>query len=258
MMDAHKQLVRQAFTQQAKAYAASPDILDRERLRRLVDAAGPDPNDRVLEVATGPGYVALAFAERCREVIGVDLTEAPLAIAEENRRTAGLTNVSFKVADADHLPFAGGEFDIVVSRFALHHFQAADAAFREMARVCRTGGKVAIEDLCVSEIAGRGEYQNQFERLRDASHVRAMPVSELLRMFTASGLEVETLFTGELVPSLERWLSNAQTPAKEANIVRQMIEADEKQDLSGTHPFRVNGELFFRQKTAAIVGTKLK
>ena len=78
----HKEVVRQEFTHQAPAYAANPLIADRSQLIRLVQIVHPQPQDRVLDVATGPGFVALAFAEAGCEVVGIDLTEAPLAIAE--------------------------------------------------------------------------------------------------------------------------------------------------------------------------------
>lgn len=254
----HKQQIREEFTKQARAYASSADIHDPARLMRLLDAVDPDPNSRVLETATGPGYVALTFAEHCREVIGVDITAAPLAIAEEIRRARRLNNVSFKLGDADHLPFSDGEFDVVVCRLAFHHFEAPEHALREMTRTCRAGGSVAVEDLTVSEHPQRAEYQNRFERLRDPSHVRARPMSELLSMFTAHGLEVTRAYTDQLTPSVERWLANSQTPPEQAKEVRRMIEQDLTLDLSGTRPFRLNGELFFNQKTVALVGRKLR
>ncbi|MBZ5537641.1 MAG: methyltransferase domain-containing protein [Acidobacteriia bacterium] len=254
----HKQQIREEFTKQARAYASSADIHDPGRLLRLVNAVDPDPNARVLETATGPGYVALAFAERCLEVIGVDITAAPLAIAEETRRARRLNNVSFKVGDADHLPFSDGEFDVVVCRLAFHHFEAPELALREMTRTCRVDGSVAVEDLTVSEHLQRAQYQNRFERLRDSSHVRARPISDLLSMFTANGLEVTRVYTDQLTPSVERWLANSQTPPEQAAEVRRMIEKDLAQDLSGTRPFRLNGELFFNQKTVAIIGRKMR
>ena len=119
----HNQVVCEEFTRQATAYAANPVIADPERVARLVHAVRPTSQDRVLEVATGPGYVAMGFAAVAREVVGVDLTEAPLAIAEQRRQEQGLPNVRFQLADASRLPFADGEFDVVVCRLAFHHFE---------------------------------------------------------------------------------------------------------------------------------------
>jgi methylase of polypeptide subunit release factors len=91
----HKRTVREEFTKQADAYATSPAITDQERLGRLVEAVNPSGNKRGIEIATGPGYVAMALAARCREVVGVDLTEAPLKIAERTR--AGHCKYQFSV-----------------------------------------------------------------------------------------------------------------------------------------------------------------
>jgi len=183
---AHKAMVQESFTRQAEVYAVTPTVADQARIARLVEAIAPASESRVLEVACGPGFLALAFAESCREVVGLDLTDAPLAIAERKRRERGLANVRFERGDADLLPFADGEFNVVVCRLALHHVEEPGRVLREMARVCRPQGKVAVEDLVSSEHRARGEYQNQFERLRDPSHTRALAASELLGLFTAA------------------------------------------------------------------------
>jgi len=253
----HKAVVQESFTRQADIYAVTPTVADPARIARLVEAVDPAPESRVLEVACGPGFLALAFAARCREAVGLDLTDAPLAIAEKNRRERGLANARFQRGDADHLPFPEGEFDMVVCRFAFHHFEEPGRVLQEMARVCRPEGKVAVEDMVSSEHRARGDYQNQFERLRDPSHTRALAPSELLALFTAAGLELERLYSGELMQNLERWLANSQTPPNPAAEVRAMIERDGREDLSGTRPYLDEGQWFFRQPTMAVVTTKL-
>src|SRR6266436_7879413 len=97
----HKDLVREEFTRQAPAYADAPVIKDQLHLDKLVEAVRPAPEARVLEIATGPAHVALAFARVCREVVGVDLTEAPLKIADKMRAERGLTNIRFQLADVE-------------------------------------------------------------------------------------------------------------------------------------------------------------
>ncbi len=154
----HNQVVREEFTRQAVAYAANPSIADPERIARLVQAVSPSADARVLEVATGPGYVAMGFAAVAREVVGIDLTEAPLAIAEQRRQEQGLHNVRFQLADAARLPFADGEFDVVVCRLAFHHFAQPPGMLSEMVRVCAPHGTVAVEDIVVSEHPARGAY----------------------------------------------------------------------------------------------------
>src|SRR5208337_4832637 len=99
----HKAVVREEFTRQAEAYAEAAPIKDPERLKRLVEAVNPRSDARVLEVATGPGHVTMAFAAVCREVVGLDLTDAPIGIANRARRERGLDNVRFEVGAAEHL-----------------------------------------------------------------------------------------------------------------------------------------------------------
>ena len=253
----HKAVVQDSFTRQAPVYAVTPAVADPSRITRLVEAVDPAPHSRVLEVACGPGFLALAFAARCREAVGLDLTEAPLTIAEKNGRDRGLSNVRFQRGDADHLPFPEDEFDVVVCRFAFHHFEEPGRVLREMARVCRRQGKVAVEDMVSSEHRARGDYHNRLERLRDPSHTRALAPTELLALFTANTLELERLYSGELVQNLERWLANSQTPPNPAAEVRAMIERDGREDLSGTRPYLKEGEWFFRQPTMAVVARKL-
>jgi ubiquinone/menaquinone biosynthesis C-methylase UbiE len=254
---AHKAVVQESFTRQAEVYAVTPTVADPSRIERLVEAVAPTPESRVLEVACGPGFLALAFAKRCREAVGLDLTDAPLAIAEKNRQERGLANVRFRRGDAEHLPFAEGEFDVAVCRFAFHHFEEPGRVLREMARVCRPQGTVTVEDLVSSEHRARGDYQNKFERLRDPSHTRALAPSELLALFTAAGLEIERLYSGELVQNLERWLANSQTPPGPAAEVRALIERDAREDLSGTRPYLENGQWFFHHPTLAVVARRL-
>jgi ubiquinone/menaquinone biosynthesis C-methylase UbiE len=254
---AHKAMVQEAFTRQAEVYAVTPTVADPARVALLIEAIAPAPESRVLEVACGPGFLALAFAQRCREAVGLDLTDAPLAIAEKRRQERGLANVRFQRGDAGRLPFADGEFDVAVCRLALHHIEEPGRVLREMARVCRPQGKVAVEDLVSSEHRARADYQNQFERLRDPSHTRALAASELLALFTAAGLEIERLYSGELVQNLERWLANSQTPPDRAAQVRALIERDARDDLSGTRPYFEDGHWFFRHPTLAVMARRL-
>ena len=252
-----KLAVQESFTRQAEMYAVAPAVTDPDRIARFLNAVDPRPEWRLLDVACGPGFLALAFAERCRETIGIDLTDAPLAIAEQNRQKRGLKNVSFLTGDADLLAFAEGEFDLVVCRLALHHMEDPGRVLREMTRVCRVNGTVAIEDLVSSEHKSRAEFQNQIERVRDRSHTRALAPSYLLTLLGTAGLEIQRLYSSEVLQNLERWLANSQTPADQAMRVRSMIERDSREDLSGMRPYFQDGQWFFHHPTLSVVARKL-
>jgi ubiquinone/menaquinone biosynthesis C-methylase UbiE len=256
----HNDVIRESFTTQAKAFAANPWVTDEQRIQRLVAAACLKGDERVLDIATGPGYIAEAFARAAREAIGVDLTEAMLSIARERTQQHGVTNVSFRIGDAQNLPFGSEEFEIVVSRLALHHVQNPLQVLREMTRVTRCGGTVLIEDIFASEHAEHAAYQDRWETLRDLSHVRVIPLSELLRLFRDAGLETDSVSThDDLTPEVERWLVTTQTHPDRAVEVRRLLEEDRLHDLSGTLPFRdAAGKLHFHARTAILAGRKFR
>lgn len=252
-----KDLIQAEFTKQAPAYAANASVADPERVARLVAAANPAPESRVLDVATGPGFVAIGFAAVCHQVVGVDLTTAPLQIAERQRHDRGLTNLRFLVGDAECLPFASGTFDVVVCRLAFHHVTEPRDVLREMVRVCRAGGTIAVEDLVVSEHPERAAYHNHFENLRDPSHTRGIPLSELLGMFAAAGLEIQYVHTDRFPQHLARWLANAQTPPTQATEVRALVARDLQEDRSGTQPRDIAGQITFLHTIATVIGRRL-
>ncbi|MDT0331750.1 class I SAM-dependent methyltransferase [Nocardiopsis lambiniae] len=105
----------------------------------LLDAAGVGPGDRLLDVATGPGYVAGLALDRGAEVTGTDLSARILALAHLLRPDLGL-----RVADAHDLPFPDEAFDATVAGFLLPHLADHARAVAEMVRVTASGGRVAL------------------------------------------------------------------------------------------------------------------
>jgi ubiquinone/menaquinone biosynthesis C-methylase UbiE len=255
----HNDVIRESFTTQAQAFAANPWVTDEERIRRLVAAARLTGSERVLDIATGPGYIAEAFAGVTQEVVGVDLTDAMLAIAKQRTKERGISNVSFRAADAQNLPFENVAFDVVVCRLALHHLLKPLEVVREMARVCRSRGTIVVEDIYASEHPERAAYQDRWEILRDPSHVRTLALSELLQLFRHARLETDSVTTADdLTPEVERWLATTKTPAHRAAEIRRLLEQDRSHDLSGSRPFQdATGRLCFHARTAILAGRKV-
>jgi ubiquinone/menaquinone biosynthesis C-methylase UbiE len=257
-MSKHNEIVRESFSTQAQAFASNPWVTDEQRVKRLVSAAHLTGKERVLDIATGPGYIAEAFASESREVVGMDLTEAMLAIARQRTKERGIKNVSFRAGDAQNILFEKAQFDVVVCRLALHHVLQPAKVLSEMSRVCRRDGTVLVEDIYASEHPARAAYQDRWEILRDPSHVRALPLSELLYLFRDAGLETETVLTADdLRPEVERWLATTKVLEDKASEARRLLEDDLRHDLSGTRPFRdESGALFFHARTAILAGRK--
>ncbi len=108
---------------------------------------------RILDVGCGPGTITLDLAERVGsgQVVGIDNAADVIATAESNRVERGLGNVAFAVGDVYALDFDDDSFGIVHAHQVLQHLSDPVAALREMRRVCRPGGLVAIRD---SDYAG--------------------------------------------------------------------------------------------------------
>ncbi len=105
----------------------------------LLDAVGAGKGVRLLDVATGPGYVAAEAARRGASVVGVDFSSS--MVAEARRRCP---DMEFREGDAEALPFPDGTFDAVVMNFGMLHLARPDEALVEAHRVLRPGGRVAF------------------------------------------------------------------------------------------------------------------
>ena len=109
----------------------------------LVDHVGVSPNERVLDVATGTGHVALAAARRSAESVGIDYVPGLLEIARRRAEAEDLV-VELAEADAEHLPQEDASFDVVLSAIGVMFAADHDAAARELVRVTRPGGRIGL------------------------------------------------------------------------------------------------------------------
>ena len=106
----------------------------------------PDGAD-VLEVAPGPGYLAVELARQGRyDVAGLDISRSFVEIAREHARRAGV-RVDFRHGDAAAMPFEPASFDLIVCQAAFKNFADPVGALDEMHRVLRPGGTAVIQDL---------------------------------------------------------------------------------------------------------------
>jgi len=187
----------------------------------------------VLDVATGPGFTALAFAARVRFVLGVDLTPAMLAQARRNAAEAGGAALHLVLGDAAALPVATAAFDVVTCGNAVHHFPAAAPVLREMRRACKPGGMIAISDLVSDEDPAKAAEHNAIERLRDPSHVWSFAPSELVALLERLDLTVRSVTTTTARRGLDEWLAISKTPPDAAALVRQRLHAAIEGDRAG-------------------------
>src|SRR5262245_21731330 len=130
---------RDGWERAAEYYAAAFGDVTGQIAAPLLDAVGAGKGARVLDVATGPGFVAAAAANRGATVTGLDFSPAMIVAAR------GLhPGITFREGDAEALPFDDASFDAVVMNFGLLHLARPESAIAEAHRVLRPGGRYAF------------------------------------------------------------------------------------------------------------------
>ena len=122
-----------------------------------------------------------------------------------------MNNVQFELADAESLPFADAMFDIVTCRIAPHHFPNPDRFIDESARVLRAGGRFVLIDTTVPP-GNPGIRYNEFEKVRDPSHVRSLTVDEWSCLIEDAGLILEKVEQFRKRHIFRDWALRARLP----------------------------------------------
>jgi len=139
------------------AEAERYDRMTRSFGERIIEAAAPGPGEQVLDIGCGNGAVALAVSALVApggSVMGLDVSGPMLAYARRRAEQARIASVSFRQGDAQVYPLPRAGFDAVVSRFGVMFFDDPVAAFANIGRALRPGGRIAFtcwRDLIVND-----------------------------------------------------------------------------------------------------------
>jgi len=242
MTQSPKRSAREQFDRQAEHYNAQWNAWSEETLDWLLENARPDKQDQALDVATGTGFTALAFAPHVRSVIGIDVSPGMLAQARRRAEEQGITNVTFQEGAAEAFPFPDGTFDLVTCRIAPHHFLSVPQFLQETARVLKPGGRFLLVDTCVPDGDPEADiWQNAVEALRDPSHVRNDTPSEWRERIQAAGLLVERMTSSGngITMRLSEWLEKAGCTPDQQEAVRRRFETAPP---SAARAFRITHE----------------
>jgi SAM-dependent methyltransferase len=226
----HNDAVREQFRLQAATFT---DVgFAAAGLDWIVAELAPSAQDQVLDVAAGAAHLGRALAAHVAHVSALDLTPEML---EQGRRLAdgaGLRNIALLLGDAAALPWLDEQFDLTVCRLTLHQVADPRAVVREMVRVTRATGRIAIIDIVADDDPAVAAQANRIERLRDPSHGRTLTAGEVGQLLTDAGARVTATSRHDQPVDVEDWMARTATP----DDVRGSIRARFDDEVRGGPP----------------------
>lgn len=213
----------------------------------------------ICDVACGPGHLGLSFAGKAARIAAVD--PAPNML-EASRRAAVEKGVALEThcAPAEALPLATGEFDLTMSRLAPHHFTDVYMALREMARVTRPGGWVAVIDLEGHPEASCDAFYHRLEVLHDPTHVRSYTAERWRGIFAQAGLVIEALEPGWAERpeglSVGRWCEITASGEQAEREINRLLEAAAPSMLAALGIRKAHGAFLLPVRTVLVLARR--
>ncbi len=240
-------------TRAAPSQPLEPGPAQQSQLQALVAMSNLAPHMDVLDVGTGAGSVALAFAPAVASVVGVDITPAMLERGEQRRMHQGTENVVLRWASAESLPFPDARFDRVTLRDLLSYVPRPEKVLEEMQRVLTPDGLLVLDEAVGSDDPVKRATQAAIETRRDPALLRIFSLTEidaLLRSANACTHEAERY---QVTRELSEWAAEAGAGPDTVASVRHMLEAALEGDAAGLRVRQSHqGELTFVQQRVRI------
>lgn len=256
--DPSPQDTQRQYARQAEHYADSRLHSRGASLQAVLDLAAAGATETGLDIGTGAGHTAFGLAATARRVVASDLTPEMLHLTRRLSIERGLeSRVECVAAAAESLAFVDGAFPLVTCRVASHHFHDLPGALREIARVLAPDGRFVLCDVVAPEGEGLDETMNEWERLRDPTHVWDYRLSQWRdELLPAAGFEVREAVLGTHPIQFNDWVERSGTPGEVVERLRGMyVRAAE--ETKRAFEVREEGEdISFSWPSATILATK--
>jgi ubiquinone/menaquinone biosynthesis C-methylase UbiE len=220
----HDDHVRTQFRIQAATFTETGFAA--QGLTWILDTIAPNGTEVVLDVACGAAHLGRALAPRVSYVHGLDLVPEMLQQAKRLADANDLQNLALLQGDATDLPWIDAQFDLVVCRLTLHQVGDPAAVVREMVRVTKDGGRIAVIDMIADPIPGITKETNRLERLRDPSHGRTLTAAEITHLIEDARAVIESDSVQDQPLDLEDWMARTETPAATRDEIRQRLDEE--------------------------------
>lgn len=211
---------------------------DDEHLQQIMKALDIQDNFQVMDLGTGSGFLAFPLAERYPEsqISGLDILPQTLARDAEKANAQGITNLRFICYDGKAFPFDDDTFDVIVSRYCLHHFPDIEQTFGEIARVLKLDGQLFISDPTPNEDDFQ-RFVDAYMQMKDDGHNKFYTKDEFVRLAENAGLKLESSFD-----------THIRFPRKSVDAYRKIAEGFDEKIIVGYDIKIADGQVYITEK----------
>jgi len=203
---------------------------------RLVNLVEPKPGEIVLDLLTGLGHVARAFAPRVKHVDAYDPDFHILSDARELTEKSGLKNIKFIEGVLADIGLPENHYDIIAARLAIRHLGDCASLIREANRILKPSGRIVISDCLAPLQNDLAEFQGNLMDLRDSSHVRSYSLAELENHLERENFDIDVIEIYPMEHKFESWAK--RLGAKNENVRMLAATLQQASDRVKRH-FRV-------------------
>jgi ubiquinone/menaquinone biosynthesis C-methylase UbiE len=252
----HRNTVKKEFSKQVKSLESARFFTDQEILEKIKNESKLSEKMTILDAGCGPGIVTEALAPQVKEIVAYDLTPAMIEATRTRCEKAGLQNVRYQAGLIESLPYGNDFFERVISRLVVHHLPEPQKAFTEIKRVLKKDGMFILADIISSEDAQKANLHNALEGLRDPSHSRMLPQSELINVLEKAGFDVSVAELWVNEREFKEWIAITNSPERIEPIKTVMAELANCGNDAGVNLRVCDETIFFDHKWILITATK--
>ena len=172
---------------------------DDQHLKNILDFLPFKANMKILDLGTGSGYLSFPIAKKYPNIsiIGLDIVEKALEVNRFKAKEKKVQNISFITYDGVNFPFAENEFDMVISRYALHHFPDIHKSISEISRVIKLNGFLFISDPAPNA-NDTNRFVDGYMQLKKDGHIKFYTKNEWLQICGKYGLQFKKSFDSRI------------------------------------------------------------
>ena len=168
---------------------------DEQHLKNILDFLPINADMKILDLGTGSGYLSFPIAKKYSNisVIGLDIVEKALEVNRFRAKEEQIRNISFITYNGIEFPFSDSEFDMVISRYALHHFPDIQKSISEVSRVLKRGGFLFVSDP-TPNANDTSRFVDGYMQLKKDGHIKFYTKEEWLQICGKYGLQFKKSF----------------------------------------------------------------